>query len=114
MHHEVFARGLDIEQNDLLEIIRQEAILRVGRFLMEHQGMVELRHDVAHGDLFDFPEIHHQSLLGMSGLIIDLSRNCYVQLVGMAMDVFARTIVAVEGMGHVEGEDFGDADCHEG
>ena len=95
MHHEVFARGLDIEQNDLLEIIGQETVLRVGRFFMQHQGMVELRHDVAHGDLFDFPEIHHQSQFGMSRLIIDLSGHRNMQLVGVAMDVLARTIVAV-------------------
>jgi hypothetical protein len=32
----------------------------------------------------------------------------------MAVNVFARAIVAVEGVGHVEGEDFGYSDGHEG
>ncbi len=114
VHHEVFAGGLDIQQNDLFKVVGQKAVFRVGRFFVQYQCVVKFRHDMTDRNLLDFTEIHYQSLLGMSGLIIDLSRNRYVQLVGMAMDVFARTIVAVEGMGHVEGENFGDADCHEG
>jgi hypothetical protein len=74
--------------------------------------MVKLRNDMTHCNVFDFSKIHYQSLLGMTGLIVDFSRYSDMQPIGMTMNVFAWAVVAIEGVGHVEGEDFGYSDGH--
>ena len=79
---------------------------------MQHQRVVELRNDVALGNILDFSEVDHQTLLWVSRLVVDFPGYRNVQTIGMTMNVFAWAIVAVEGVGHVEGEDFGYSDGH--
>ncbi len=79
---------------------------------MQNQRMVELRDNVPHRYVFDFTEIDHQTLLGMTGLTVNWAGNCYMQPIGMTMYVFTRPVVPVKSMSHIEGEDFGNANSH--
>ena len=62
---------------------------------MQHQRMVELRYDVAHSYILDFPEVDHKALFGVPRLVVDFPGNRNVQTIGVTMNVFAWTIVAV-------------------
>lgn len=76
---------------------------------MKDQCVIKLTDHFVFGDLFDHPKIDHQSLFRIIRLLVDFTRECHMQMVCMAMDVFAWAIVSEKRMCHIECEDLGNS-----